>query len=229
MTRWHSKAFPSSLLNPSPSPSLSLRFLTSFSPFHFSPSPSLFISSLPLFWFSLLLRIKPATLDVVGGLSSLPTITYENLGGKEKDRKKEGKREGNRIERMVNSLVQECDRILWYGEGLHQLSYVRGESKFSDHRPVYGIFCAEVESTHGRLKKTMSCSRSRIEVEELLPYSGGYTELKILHPPITVQQLVPHYQAGITLKKTHSWREIGTTHFPHTQKVLGYSHALPNT
>ncbi|KAL2985627.1 hypothetical protein AAZX31_12G161700 [Glycine max] len=58
MTRWHSKAFPSSLLNPSPSPSLSLRFLTSFSPFHFSPSPSLFISSLPLFWFSLLLRIK---------------------------------------------------------------------------------------------------------------------------------------------------------------------------
>nr|KYP75002.1 Type I inositol-1,4,5-trisphosphate 5-phosphatase CVP2 [Cajanus cajan] len=70
-----------------------------------------------------------------------------------------------------------CDRILWFGEGLHQLSYVRGESKFSDHRPVYGIFWAEVESAHGRLKKTMSCSRSRIEVEELLPYSGGYTEL----------------------------------------------------
>ncbi|KAE9611263.1 hypothetical protein Lal_00011842 [Lupinus albus] len=70
-----------------------------------------------------------------------------------------------------------CDRILWYGDGLHQLSYVRGESKFSDHRPVYGIFWAEVESTHGRLKKTMSCSSSRIEVEELLPYSGGYTEL----------------------------------------------------
>ncbi|XLR45053.1 hypothetical protein S83_029713 [Arachis hypogaea] len=70
-----------------------------------------------------------------------------------------------------------CDRILWFGEGLHQLSYVRGESRFSDHRPVYGIFMAEVESTHGRLKKTMSCSRSRIEVEELLPYSGGYTEL----------------------------------------------------
>ncbi|OIW06645.1 hypothetical protein TanjilG_04039 [Lupinus angustifolius] len=70
-----------------------------------------------------------------------------------------------------------CDRILWYGEGLHQLSYVRGESKFSDHRPVYGIFWAEVESTHGRSKKTMSCSHSRIEVEELLPYSCGYTEL----------------------------------------------------
>ncbi|GJR78914.1 type I inositol polyphosphate 5-phosphatase 4-like protein [Tanacetum coccineum] len=39
-----------------------------------------------------------------------------------------------------------CDRILWYGRGLHQMSYVRGESRFSDHRPVYSIFIAEVES-----------------------------------------------------------------------------------
>ncbi|KAJ8464682.1 hypothetical protein OPV22_027234 [Ensete ventricosum] len=37
-----------------------------------------------------------------------------------------------------------CDRILWYGRGLNQLSYVRGESRFSDHRPVYSIFTAEV-------------------------------------------------------------------------------------
>lgn len=70
-----------------------------------------------------------------------------------------------------------CDRILWYGEGLQQLSYVRGESRFSDHRPVYGIFCAEVEAPHNRLKKSMSYSSSRIEVEELLPYPNGYTEL----------------------------------------------------
>ncbi|KAH1211353.1 hypothetical protein GmHk_03G006405 [Glycine max] len=114
MTRWHSKAFPSSLLNPSPSPSLSLRFLTSFSPFHFSPSPSLFISSLPLFWFSLLLRIKTRNFGrrwraFVATHHNLRGVTTgsKNLGGKEKDRKKEGKREGNRIERMVNSLVQE--------------------------------------------------------------------------------------------------------------------------
>lgn len=73
-----------------------------------------------------------------------------------------------------------CDRILWYGRGLHQLSYVRGESRFSDHRPVYGVFCAEVESVHGRFRKSMSCSSSssRIEVEDmLLPYSRGYAEL----------------------------------------------------
>ncbi|PKI56030.1 hypothetical protein CRG98_023570 [Punica granatum] len=70
-----------------------------------------------------------------------------------------------------------CDRILWYGEGLHQLSYVRGESKFSDHRPVYGFFWAEVESSQTRMKKSMSYSSSRVQVEELLPYSHGYTEL----------------------------------------------------
>ncbi|PIA45009.1 hypothetical protein AQUCO_01700515v1 [Aquilegia coerulea] len=71
-----------------------------------------------------------------------------------------------------------CDRILWYGRGLQQLSYVRGESRFSDHRPVYSIFSAEVESvTRGRNKKSMTCSSSRIEVEELLPYSNGYTDL----------------------------------------------------
>ncbi|KAH7331051.1 hypothetical protein KP509_20G013300 [Ceratopteris richardii] len=37
-----------------------------------------------------------------------------------------------------------CDRILWYGNGLKQLEYVRAESSFSDHRPVYAVFLAEV-------------------------------------------------------------------------------------
>ncbi|KAM0943543.1 putative endonuclease/exonuclease/phosphatase [Dioscorea sansibarensis] len=73
-----------------------------------------------------------------------------------------------------------CDRILWFGEGLNQESYVRGESRFSDHRPVYSIFTAEVESINRyRIKKSMGCSSSRVEVEELLPYShtNRYTEL----------------------------------------------------
>lgn len=69
-----------------------------------------------------------------------------------------------------------CDRILWYGSGLQQLSYVRGESRFSDHRPVLSLFWAEIESVPNGLKKSMS-SRPRIEVEELLPDSHGYTEL----------------------------------------------------
>ncbi|KAK2987161.1 hypothetical protein RJ640_019721 [Escallonia rubra] len=70
-----------------------------------------------------------------------------------------------------------CDRILWCGGGLHQMSYVRGESRFSDHRPVYSIFLAEVESINrSRIRKNMNSS-SRIEVEELLPYSHRYSQL----------------------------------------------------
>ncbi|KAL0370496.1 UNVERIFIED_CONTAM: Type IV inositol polyphosphate 5-phosphatase 6, partial [Sesamum angustifolium] len=68
-----------------------------------------------------------------------------------------------------------CDRILWRGPGLRQLSYVRGESRFSDHRPVYSIFLAEIESINcSRIKKSTSYSSSRVEVEELLSYSYGH-------------------------------------------------------
>ncbi|KAJ8750104.1 hypothetical protein K2173_014019 [Erythroxylum novogranatense] len=37
-----------------------------------------------------------------------------------------------------------CDRILWYGKGVKQLSYLRSESKFSDHRPVSALFSTPV-------------------------------------------------------------------------------------
>ncbi|KAG8376448.1 hypothetical protein BUALT_Bualt09G0064400 [Buddleja alternifolia] len=37
-----------------------------------------------------------------------------------------------------------CDRILWKGEGLKQMCYVRGESSFSDHRPVSTLFSTQV-------------------------------------------------------------------------------------
>ncbi|XP_062189529.1 type I inositol polyphosphate 5-phosphatase 4-like [Phragmites australis] len=69
-----------------------------------------------------------------------------------------------------------CDRILWYGNGLNQLSYVRGESRFSDHRPVYSIFLAEVEIVRQR-RRNMGYFSSRIEVEELLPHSQSYREI----------------------------------------------------
>jgi len=38
-----------------------------------------------------------------------------------------------------------CDRIIWFGEGLKQSLYDRGESTLSDHRPVRAIFTAETE------------------------------------------------------------------------------------
>ncbi|KAK9107917.1 hypothetical protein Syun_023928 [Stephania yunnanensis] len=38
-----------------------------------------------------------------------------------------------------------CDRILWCGKGVKQLSYFRSESKFSDHRPVSALFSTHIE------------------------------------------------------------------------------------
>lgn len=38
-----------------------------------------------------------------------------------------------------------CDRILWYGKDVKQLSYFRSESKFSDHRPVSALFSTQIE------------------------------------------------------------------------------------
>ncbi|PAN15635.1 hypothetical protein PAHAL_3G014200 [Panicum hallii] len=67
-----------------------------------------------------------------------------------------------------------CDRILWYGEGIVQLSYVRGESKFSDHRPVCSVFIVEVAVPDNKLIKFASGPNMKVGVEELLfaPSSG---------------------------------------------------------
>ncbi|XP_042944868.1 type I inositol polyphosphate 5-phosphatase 8-like isoform X3 [Carya illinoinensis] len=82
-----------------------------------------------------------------------------------------------------------CDRILWKGEGLKQILYLRGESTFSDHRPVYSLFSVEVDaanrskeistaptSTEFCINKlsanaVLSSSRAaKIQAEELLLY-----------------------------------------------------------
>ncbi|KAM7482888.1 hypothetical protein LguiB_007471 [Lonicera macranthoides] len=38
-----------------------------------------------------------------------------------------------------------CDRIIWFGKGLKQNQYSRGECRLSDHRPVRAIFTANVK------------------------------------------------------------------------------------
>ncbi|XP_072996722.1 type I inositol polyphosphate 5-phosphatase 8 [Typha latifolia] len=38
-----------------------------------------------------------------------------------------------------------CDRILWRGKGMKQMWYVRGECRFSDHRPVYSLFAVQLD------------------------------------------------------------------------------------
>ncbi|GAB4847304.1 Type I inositol polyphosphate 5-phosphatase 5, variant 2 [Ancistrocladus abbreviatus] len=61
-----------------------------------------------------------------------------------------------------------CDRILWHGSGIEQLCYVRGESRFSDHRPVCAHFSIEVEvrSKSARCRKGYSCMGRRIDYDD---------------------------------------------------------------
>ncbi|KXG27642.1 type I inositol polyphosphate 5-phosphatase 10 [Sorghum bicolor] len=68
-----------------------------------------------------------------------------------------------------------CDRILWHGEGIVQLSYIRGESKFSDHRPVCGVFIVEaaVPDNNNRLVKFASGPNMKVGAEELLLASSS--------------------------------------------------------
>ncbi|EEF28051.1 type I inositol polyphosphate 5-phosphatase, putative [Ricinus communis] len=54
--------------------------------------------------------------------------------------------------------MNRCDRILWKGEGLKQMWYVRGESRFSDHRPVYSLFSVQVSLSNSYTSNTYSRS-----------------------------------------------------------------------
>lgn len=52
-----------------------------------------------------------------------------------------------------------CDRILWYGKGVRQLSYFRSESKFSDHRPVSAQFLAQIELLESTNPRVITLSK----------------------------------------------------------------------
>ncbi|CAM8904916.1 unnamed protein product [Rhodiola kirilowii] len=72
-----------------------------------------------------------------------------------------------------------CDRILWFGNGIEQLSYIRGESRFSDHRPVCAIFNVEVETksiANTRFRKGYSCAATRLELENYIPQRHSFYE-----------------------------------------------------
>ncbi|CAI0420197.1 unnamed protein product [Linum tenue] len=63
-----------------------------------------------------------------------------------------------------------CDRVLWRGEGVEQMSYIRVEYRYSDHRPVCAIFSVEVEmsatrSNNNRFRKGYSCTAPRVRYD----------------------------------------------------------------
>ncbi|KAK7318578.1 hypothetical protein RJT34_03281 [Clitoria ternatea] len=69
-----------------------------------------------------------------------------------------------------------CDRILWRGNGIEQLSYIRGESRFSDHRPVCAVFTVDVEvrSRNNRFRKGYSYTSPRPEYEDFIPQRHSF-------------------------------------------------------
>ncbi|XP_047341327.1 type I inositol polyphosphate 5-phosphatase 2 [Impatiens glandulifera] len=86
-----------------------------------------------------------------GSINFAPTYKYEinsdNYVGEEY---KEGKKKRS---------PAWCDRILWTGKGIKQLSYGRAETKMSDHRPVSAVFMLEVEVfDHRKLNKALNNS-----------------------------------------------------------------------
>ncbi|KAJ6373743.1 hypothetical protein OIU78_029432 [Salix suchowensis] len=57
-----------------------------------------------------------------------------------------------------------CDRIIWFGEGLKQKEYSRGESRLSDHRPVRAIFVSEIEApSNPRRLGRFNCLKDHLE------------------------------------------------------------------
>ncbi|XXG52587.1 hypothetical protein AAC387_Pa03g0879 [Persea americana] len=76
-----------------------------------------------------------------------------------------------------------CDRILWYGNGITQFSYFRGESRFSDHRPVCAVFAVDVRLIGSTSKRGFSRSSTEIEidVEETLSPSRSYMALRNMY------------------------------------------------
>ncbi|XP_068649861.1 type I inositol polyphosphate 5-phosphatase 2-like isoform X2 [Aristolochia californica] len=62
-----------------------------------------------------------------------------------------------------------CDRILWLGKGIKQLSYERAELRLSDHKPVRSIFVVEVEVFDPRkLQRALNFTHTGVLHEGLL-------------------------------------------------------------
>lgn len=59
-----------------------------------------------------------------------------------------------------------CDRVLWLGKGMKQLSYTRAELMLSDHRPVNSVFLVEIEIfSHRKLQKALTITDAELEAE----------------------------------------------------------------
>ncbi|CAN7007178.1 unnamed protein product [Brassica rapa subsp. trilocularis] len=64
-----------------------------------------------------------------------------------------------------------CDRILWKGDGMKQIWYTRGESRFSDHRPVQSLFSFHVDLTQNQSNRKTRLIHQNHRPNPVLPYT----------------------------------------------------------
>lgn len=81
--------------------------------------------------------------------------------------------EGVKVSKNKRRTPAWCDRILWHGSGIQQLTYVRKEFKFSDHRPVCATFNVEVEVMFRGQKKKLS-TYSFQNIDDLVSTRSSY-------------------------------------------------------
>lgn len=66
-----------------------------------------------------------------------------------------------------------CDRVLWLGKGIKQLSYQQSEIRLSDHRPVSSMFLVQVEVLdHRKLKRALNVSTAAVHPDIFLDEDG---------------------------------------------------------
>ncbi|XP_057976676.1 type I inositol polyphosphate 5-phosphatase 2 [Malania oleifera] len=66
-----------------------------------------------------------------------------------------------------------CDRILWSGKGIKQLSYNQAELRLSDHRPVSSAFLVEIEVLDPqKLKRALNITSAAVHPEIFLDEEG---------------------------------------------------------
>ncbi|KAI3871458.1 hypothetical protein MKX03_025919 [Papaver bracteatum] len=78
-----------------------------------------------------------------------------------------------------------CDRILWKGKGMKQMWYVRGENKFSDHRPVYSLFSVQLDSPidRNKLQKSTPTKTTSSSSSSAITTTTTSTSTKGMHFP----------------------------------------------
>lgn len=68
-----------------------------------------------------------------------------------------------------------CDRILWFGRGIKQLSYKRAEIRLSDHRPVSSEFVLEVEVfDQQKLRRALNLTSAAVHPEIIIDDEGEF-------------------------------------------------------